>query len=100
MKRLTGIVVKTNNSKTAHVEVKNDWMHPKYLKKKTVSHVFACHDEIGTHVGDQVEIVETRPLSATKYFKVDTVVKAATLIEKAVVKKVVKTSKKKVAKKN
>lgn len=92
MKKFTGIVVRTKNAKTAHVEVKSEWMHPKYLKKRMVSKIFASHDEIGVHVGDEVEIVETRPISATKFFKVSSVVKPTTRIEVKVEKKVVKKS--------
>lgn len=93
MKRFTGIVVRTKNAKTAHVEVRSEWMHPKYLKKRMMSHVFACHDVIGTHVGDEVEIVECRPLSATKYFTVEKVVKAAAVVEVETPKAEVKTVK-------
>ncbi len=104
MKRLTGIVLRTKNAKTAHVEVRTEWMHPKYLKKTMRSHVFACHDVIGTHVGDEVEIVECKPLSATKYFTVEKVVKAAPFIEEikveaVEVKKEAKPTKAKGAKK-
>ena len=97
MKRFTGIVVRTNNSKTAHVEVKSDWMHPKYKKKRTISHVFACNDTFGTKVGDEVEIVETRPISATKYFSVQSIVKAQAVI--AIPKKTLKTKKRVLKKK-
>jgi ribosomal protein S17 len=87
MKRFAGTVVKTNNSKTAHVEIKSEWMHPKYLKKKTISRLFACHDLLDTRVGDQVEIVETRQYSATKFFRVDSITKAVAR-EEGEVKKV------------
>ncbi|MEP7167613.1 MAG: 30S ribosomal protein S17 [Candidatus Woesebacteria bacterium] len=88
MKRLTGIVLRTKNTKTAHVEVKSEWMHPKYLKKRMMSTVFACHDLLGVHVGDEVEIVECKPVSATKHFIVETVIKAAPIIEEVKVEKV------------
>lgn len=87
MKRFTGIVAKKNNDKTAHVEIKSEWMHPKYLKKKTISRLFACHDLLDTRVGDQVEIVETRPISKTKFFRVDLITKAVSR-EEGEVKKV------------
>ena len=103
MKRLTGIVVRTKNAKTAHVEVRTEWMHPKYLKKTMRSNVFACHDVIGVHVGDEVTVVECKPISATKYFTVEKVVKAAPLVEvetpKAEVKTAAKATKAKGAKK-
>ena len=96
MKQFAGKVIRTNNAKTAHVEVKSEWMHPKYLKKKTISHVFACHDLLGVHVGDSVEIVETRPMSATKFFRVEKITKTGTLVEEKprTVRKSVKVKKK------
>lgn len=106
MKRLTGLVLRTKNTKTAHVEVRTEWMHPKYLKKRMMSHVFACHDLLGVHTGDEVEIVECRPMSATKYFIIEKVIKAAPIVEDekkpvaqtAAKKKTVKKAKKSVKK--
>lgn len=99
MKQLTGKVVRTNNAKTAHVEVKSEWMHPKYLKKSTISRVFACHDTLGVHAGDVVEIVETRQMSATKYFKVVAVVKSQAVDGMQPARKEVASSKKQGARK-
>ena len=90
MKRFTGTVVKTNNLKTAHVQIRTEWLHPKYLKKVHRSNVFACHDVVGANVGDIVEIIECKPMSATKFFTVDTIVKkseAVIDVKPAVVKK-------------
>ena len=59
-----GIVTSDKMNKTRRVEVETLVPHPKYgklMKRRTVCH---AHDETNqTHVGDIVEIMETRPLS-------------------------------------
>lgn len=97
MKRFSGKVVRAKTEKTAHVSVIMEWMHPKYLKKKRFSRIFACHDETGVHEGDEVEIVECKSMSATKHFRIESVVKAATahLVTKKVAVSKVKSAKKK-----
>jgi small subunit ribosomal protein S17 len=71
MKTLQGEVTALNNAKTAHVKVSRSWQHPLYKKLIKRSSTVACHAEgIELAIGDQVEIVECKPLSATKHFKV------------------------------
>jgi small subunit ribosomal protein S17 len=72
MKHFSGTVKKVNNTKTAHVEIVTEWMHPKYLKKRRFSKIFACHSEEVLSIGDEVMIVECKPLSATKFFELIT----------------------------
>ncbi|QIK69797.1 30S ribosomal protein S17 [Erysipelothrix sp. HDW6C] len=75
-----GTVVSDAMDKTVVVEVKTSKRHPLYGKRVNYSKKFKAHDENNEiKVGDTVEIMETRPLSATKYFRV------TRLIEKAVV---------------
>lgn len=75
-----GTVVSDAMDKTVVVEVKTSKRHPLYGKRVNYSKRFKAHDETNEiKVGDIVEIVETRPLSATKYFRVNK------LVEKAVV---------------
>ncbi len=80
MKHFSGTVKKVNNTKTAHVEIVTEWMHPKYLKKRRFSKIFACHSEEVLSIGDEVMIVECKPLSATKFFRVDHIVKKSTSV--------------------
>ena len=62
--------------KTRRVEVERLVPHPKYgkfLKRRTVCH---AHDEANaTHVGDIVEIMETRPLSKLKRWRIVRIVR-------------------------
>ena len=71
-----GVVTSDKMAKTRRVEVTTLYPHPKYgklLKRRTVCH---AHDEANeTHVGDIVEIMETRPLSKTKRWRVVRIVR-------------------------
>ena len=71
-----GIVTSDKMNKTRRVEVERLFPHPKYgkfLKRRTVCH---AHDEGNTtHVGDLVEIMETRPLSKLKRWRIVRIVR-------------------------
>lgn len=74
-KRFTGVVTSDAPDKTITVTVTRRETHPVYGKQYTVSKKFAVHDEKNqAHVGDKVEIVETRPISKNKSFKLERVV--------------------------
>jgi small subunit ribosomal protein S17 len=81
-KTLLGLVTSRSGDKSIKVTVAYKIPHPRYLKvinRKTVVHV---HDEKNeSHVGDQVEIMETRPMSRLKRWRVIRVIKLATQIE-------------------
>lgn len=77
-KELTGKVVSTKREKTITVVVETFKKHPLYSKRFKVSKKFAVHDEKGVaKLGDIVTIIETRPLSATKRFRLKEVVSSA-----------------------
>jgi small subunit ribosomal protein S17 len=66
----TGVVVSSKNDKTISVLIVSKKPHPKYKKLVTVSKKFYAHDELNeASEGDTVTIMETRPLSATKRFR-------------------------------
>lgn len=74
-KTLTGVVTSTKNSKTIAVLVSTYKRHPLYNKRFIYSKTYQVHDENEVaKVGDKVEIMETRPLSATKHFRLVKVV--------------------------
>ncbi len=67
---IVGIVVSDTNDKTITVKVDTYKKHPLYSKRVLSSKKFRAHDELNeAKVGDKVEIMETRPLSATKRFR-------------------------------
>jgi small subunit ribosomal protein S17 len=66
-----GLVVSNKMNKTVVVEVSRTMSHPKYGKVLRYSHKCYAHNDIGElNVGDQVLIMETRPLSKTKRWRV------------------------------
>jgi small subunit ribosomal protein S17 len=71
-----GVVTSAKMNKTRRVEIPRLVKHPrygKYIKRRTICHV---HDENNeSRVGDTVEIMETRPLSKTKHWRLLRVVK-------------------------
>ena len=75
---LVGVVTKDKMDKTRRVEIPRLVKHPrygKYIKRRTVCYV---HDENNeTRNGDTVEIMESRPLSKTKHWRLVRVVKKA-----------------------
>ena len=74
----TGIVVSDAMDKTVVVRISTAFRHPMYGKIVRRSSKFKAHDEAGeAHVGDRVRIMETRPLSKTKRWRVVEVVERA-----------------------
>jgi small subunit ribosomal protein S17 len=68
---LKGVVVSDKMQKTVVVSVDRLVKHPKYGKFYTISKKYKAHDENNTFKkGDAVEIIETRPVSKFKKFKV------------------------------
>lgn len=75
---IVGTVVSTKNEKTITVEVSTTDKHPLYKKNFTSSKKYRAHDEKNeANVGDTVKIMETRPLSATKRFRLVEIVAKA-----------------------
>src|SRR5438132_1555168 len=75
---LIGIVTRDKTLKTRRVEIQRLVKHPrygKYIKRRTVCY---AHDENNeSHRGDMVEIMESRPLSKTKHWRLIRVIKQA-----------------------
>ncbi|MEK7539242.1 MAG: 30S ribosomal protein S17 [Patescibacteria group bacterium] len=68
---LKGVVVSDKMDKTVIVSVSRLIKHPLYGKFYKVSKKYKAQDEENKYkVGDKVEIVETRPISKDKHFKV------------------------------
>lgn len=66
-----GVVVSSKMKKTVVVEVERVFRHPVYGKVMKTAAKFKAHDEAGEYkVGDKVEIMECRPLSADKCWRV------------------------------
>ncbi len=67
----TGVVVSAQNDKTVTVLVERQFAHPLYTKQVRKTKKYRAHDETNQYqTGDVVRIVETRPLSKTKRWRV------------------------------
>ena len=74
----TGVVVKDATDKTVVVSVTDQVRHALYGRIIRRSRKFIAHDEANdAHIGDTVRIMETRPLSKTKRWRVVEVVERA-----------------------
>jgi small subunit ribosomal protein S17 len=74
----TGVVVSDGMDKTILVRIDRQVRHPLYGKIVRRSSKLAAHDETNdAHVGDTVRVVETRPLSKTKRWRLVEVVERA-----------------------
>jgi small subunit ribosomal protein S17 len=65
-----GVVTSDKMEKTVVVRVDRLVKHPQYRRYVRRRSTFMAHDEMSAKVGDKVRIVETRPLSARKRWRV------------------------------
>ena len=74
----TGVVTSISGAKSIVVSISNRKRHPKYGKMITMSKKLHAHDEEQVaKVGDTVKVMETRPLSKTKRWRLVEVVEEA-----------------------
>ena len=74
----TGVVVSDKMDKTVVVRIDRSFLHPLYGKTVRRSKKLAAHDEANeAHVGDRVRVVETRPLSKSKRWRLVEIVERA-----------------------
>jgi small subunit ribosomal protein S17 len=74
-RRIVGKVTSNKMTKTVVVEIVRKFRHPLYKKVVYTSKRVKAHDELGCQIGDQVQIVESRPLSRDKRWVVEAVIK-------------------------
>lgn len=80
-RELIGKVVSDKGEKTIIVNVETYKIHPLYKKRVASSKKYAAHDEKNeAKIGDTVRIVETRPLSRTKRFRLVEIVEKAIIL--------------------
>ena len=72
-----GMVSSDKMTKTVVVRVDRVVKHPMYRKYIKRRKKFMAHDEMGSAIGDKVRIVETRPLSARKRWRVVEIIQKA-----------------------
>ena len=69
-----GVVTSAKMQKTVVVAVERLVQHALYRKTLRKTSTFMAHDELGAQPGDTVRIVETRPLSKLKRWRVEAIV--------------------------
>ena len=74
-----GVVASDKMTKTVVVRVDRLVKHPIYRKYIRKRKKFMAHDELGAKTGDKVRIVETRPMSAHKRWRVVEIIQKAEL---------------------
>jgi len=72
-----GIVSSDKMQKTVVVRVDRLVLHRKYRRYVRRTSKFMAHDELGSSTGDRVRIIETRPLSARKRWRVAEILQKA-----------------------
>ena len=72
-----GLVVGDKMEQTVVVQLTRQFAHPLYGKRMTRTKRVSAHDVHGARIGDTVRIVETRPLSKTKRWRVAEIVSRA-----------------------
>lgn len=81
-KRLIGQVVSNKMDKTVVVAVRRTRRHPLYGKVIRVTKRYKAHDENNEcQPGDQVRIVESRPYSKEKHWRVEAILQRATPVD-------------------
>ncbi len=77
-RRMVGVVVSDKTAKTIVVEIDRTVRHPVYRKVLRRSQRYMAHDEQDeAREGDLVQIVESRPLSARKRWRLEQIVRKA-----------------------
>ena len=74
-RRMTGVVTSNKMTKTVVVEISRTYRHPLYKKVVHSSKRVKAHDELNCQIGDEVQIVASRPISREKHWVVESIVK-------------------------
>jgi small subunit ribosomal protein S17 len=74
-RRITGFVTSNAMQKTVVVEISRTYRHPLYKKVVNSRKRVMAHDELDCQVGDQVQIVESRPISKNVCWVVEQIIR-------------------------
>ena len=69
-RHLVGVVTSNKMQKTVVVQIRRTYQHRLYKKTVNSYSKVMAHDELGCDIGDQVMLIESRPLSAKKHWVV------------------------------
>jgi small subunit ribosomal protein S17 len=82
-RRITGVVTSNKMTKTVVVEISRKYRHPLYKKVVHSSKRVKAHDELNCQIGDEVQIVASKPISREKHWVVESIIKREIRIEDA-----------------
>ena len=74
-RRMIGVVTSNRMMKTVVVKVDRTYRHPFYHKVVHSSHKVKAHDELGCQIGDEVQVVESAPISREVTWVVQSILK-------------------------
>ena len=74
-RRISGFVTSDKMEKTVVVEITRTYRHPLYKKVVHAKKSIMAHDELGCQIGDEVQVVESRPISRNKHWVVESVLR-------------------------
>jgi small subunit ribosomal protein S17 len=74
-RRINGVVISNKMDKTVVVEISWKVRHPLYQKVISNHKRVMAHDEKGCNIGDEVRLVESRPISKNKRWVVEEITK-------------------------
>jgi small subunit ribosomal protein S17 len=82
-RRMTGVVTSNKMEKTVSVRITRRFRHRLYKKVIDRHKEVKAHDELGCDEGDQVLIVESKPISKTKRWVVEEIIRKSVSTQKA-----------------
>ena len=82
-RRMTGVVTSNKMTKTVVVEISRTYRHPLYKKVVHSSKRVKAHDELDCQIGDQVQVVASKPISREKHWVVESILKREVRTEDA-----------------
>ena len=82
-RRMTGVVTSNKMDKTVAVKITRRFRHRLYKKVIERHTNVKAHDDLNCEIGDQVMIVESKPISKTKRWAVEEIIRKSISTEKA-----------------
>jgi small subunit ribosomal protein S17 len=82
-RRMSGVVTSNKMTKTVVVEISQKYRHPLYKKVVHSSKRVKAHDELNCQIGDEVQLVSSKPISRDKHWVVESILKREIRIEDA-----------------
>ena len=83
-RRLIGVVTRIKSEKTVTVRIDRSSRHPLYGKVLRTNKNYLAHDELGCHIGDEVKMIESRPISKRKRWVVEEILQRQSELEASV----------------